>query len=102
MRTINTVSLSRLSSTIPARSDLSFQAGAVRKSADGTQRCASSTLNLHKQEAVTAVTRQDGFSRSAPLRRRTGASNVILAIGKLGNPRHLTIPGAERSTSSTA
>jgi CRP-like cAMP-binding protein/thioredoxin reductase/Fe-S-cluster-containing hydrogenase component 2 len=83
-------------STIPARSDLSFQAGSREEILAGWNTYANEQhLNLHKQEAVTAVTRQDGCFEVKTAATTYRASNVILAIGKLGNPRHLTIPGAE-------
>src|SRR5712691_4434558 len=48
-------------STIPARSDLPFQAGSREKILAGWNTYANGHhLNVHKQEAVTAVTRQDG------------------------------------------
>ena len=83
-------------STIPARSDLSFQAGSREEILEGWNTYANEHhLDLHKQEAVTAVTRQDGSFEVKTAVATYRASNVILAIGKLGNPRHLTIPGAE-------
>jgi hypothetical protein len=48
--------------TIPARSDLSFQAGSREEILGGWNTYANEHhLDLHKQEAVTAVTRQDGY-----------------------------------------
>lgn len=83
-------------STIPACSDLSFQAGSREEILEGWNTYANEHhLDLHKQEAVTAVTRQDGVFEVRTAAATYRASNVILAIGKLGNPRHLTIPGAE-------
>ena len=41
------------------------------------------------------MARQDGSFGVKTAVATYRASNVILAIGKLGNPRHLTIPGAE-------
>src|SRR5438132_4914721 len=82
--------------TIPARSDLSFQAGSREEILEGWNTYTTEHhLELHKQEAVTAVTRQDGCFEVKAAAATYRASNVILAIGKLGNPRHLTIPGAE-------
>ena len=82
--------------TIPARSDLSFQAGSREEILGGWNSYADEHhLDVHKREAVTAVTRQDGFFEVQTQAATYRASNVILAIGKLGNPRHLTIPGAE-------
>lgn len=82
--------------TIPARSDLSFQAGSREEILEGWNAYANEHhMNLHKQEAVTAVTRQDGsFAVQTPAATYY-ANNVVIAIGKVGNPRHLTIPGAE-------
>ncbi|HEY5865727.1 MAG TPA: NAD(P)-binding domain-containing protein [Candidatus Tectomicrobia bacterium] len=82
--------------TIPARSDLSFQAGSREEILGGWNSYADEHhLDVHKRDAVTAVTRQDGFFEVQTQAATYRASNVILAIGKLGNPRHLTIPGAE-------
>src|SRR5262245_65530493 len=68
-------------STIPARSDLSFQAGSREEILEWWNTYANEHhLNLHKQEGVTAVTRQgDSFEvRTAAAAYR--ASNVIIAI----------------------
>src|SRR6266436_3672298 len=82
-------------STIPARSDLSFQAGSREEILEGWNTYATEhRMDLHKQEAVTAVTRQARFFEVKTVGATYRASNVILAIRKLGNPRHLTIPGA--------
>ena len=73
-----------------------FQAGSREEILEGWNTYANEHhLDLHKQEAVTAVTRQDGSFEVKTAAATYRASNVILAIGKLGNPRHLTIPGAE-------
>jgi len=83
-------------STIPVRSDLFFQAGSREEIlARWNTYTNEHHLNVHKQEYVTAVTRQDGSFEVRTAAASYRASNVILAIGKLGNPRRLTIPGAE-------
>ena len=74
-------------STIPARSDLSFQAGSREEILGGWNTYANEHhLDLHKNEAVTAVTRQDDSFEVKTAAATYRASNVILAIGKLGNP----------------
>src|SRR5712692_4673480 len=83
-------------STIPVRSDLFFQAGSREEILAGWNTYTNEHhLNVHKQEYVTAVTQQDGSFEVRTAAAAYRASNVIIAIGKLGNPRHLTIPGAE-------
>src|SRR5258706_14398129 len=73
-------------STIPARSDLSFQAGSREEILEGWNTYANEHhLNFHKQEAVTAVTQQDGAFEVRTAKAAYRASNVVLAIGKLGN-----------------
>src|SRR5262249_38068913 len=48
-------------STIPARSDLTFQAGTREEILEGWNTYANEHhLDVHKREAVTAVTQQDG------------------------------------------
>jgi len=83
-------------STIPARSDLSFHAGSREEILEWWNTYANEHhLDMHLQEQVTAVTKQDGFFEVQTAAAVYKATNVILAIGRVGNPRHLTIPGAE-------
>jgi len=83
-------------STIPARSDLSFHAGSREEILEWWNTYANEQhLDVHLQEQVTAVTKHDGYFEVHTAAAVYQATNVILAIGRVGNPRHLTIPGAE-------
>lgn len=82
--------------TIPVRSDLDFQAGSREEILTGWEGYVNEHhLQVHTKEPVTAVTKDaHGFTvqtSTATYR----AANVILAIGRVGNPRRLTVPGAE-------
>ena len=62
---------------------------------DGTHTLTSIIWKFHKTGSRhSGDTARRRFRGPNPTRRYR-ANNVILAIGKLGNPRHLTIPGAE-------
>src|SRR5438105_9067013 len=64
-------------STIPARSDLSFDAGSREEILGGWNAYADKNhLNVHKQEGATAVTRQDGVFEVRTLAATYRADNV--------------------------
>src|SRR5258706_9449026 len=67
--------------TIPARCDLSFQAGSREEILEGWNTYANEHhMDLHKQEAVTAVARQDGLFEGKNPGATDPARKVILAI----------------------
>src|SRR5947199_9347722 len=73
-------------STIPARSALSFQAGSREEILEGWNTYANEHhLDLHNQEAVAAVTRQDGSFEVRTAAATDRARHVTLAISKLRN-----------------
>ncbi len=85
-------------STIPTRSDLSFQVGSREEILTGWNTYVrEQQLNVHWKEQVIAVTKPDGYFAVHTSVAVYKATNVILAIGRVGNPQRLptTIPGAE-------
>src|SRR5262249_57057464 len=74
-------------STIPARSDLSFQAGSREEILEGWNTYANEHhLDLHKQEAVTAATQQDGRFQVRTAAAACRATTLISAPRQLRNP----------------
>src|SRR5262245_9145480 len=83
-------------STIPTRSDLAFHAGSREAILAAWNTYAREhQLNIHLQEPVTAVTKHDGYFAVHTALAVYKATNVILAIGRVGHPQRLpqTIPG---------
>src|SRR5574341_757997 len=77
-------------STIPTRSDLAFQAGSREDILAGWSTYArDQQLNIHVQEPVTAVTKQDGYFAVHTSVAVYRATHVILAIGRVGSPQRL-------------
>jgi cation diffusion facilitator CzcD-associated flavoprotein CzcO len=89
-----------LPAVIPLRSDLAFAAGS-REAVLGTwgQYATQQQLNIRTDTSVTAVTKTDDcFEVTATKDQREEhytAKHIVLAIGKLGNPRKLNVPGEE-------
>ena len=81
---------------IPLRSNVPFQAGSREDVLHTwTQLVRRQALNIHYHEPVQAVVRTDtGFTVTTNQHTYT-AEKVILAIGKLGNPRRLGVPGED-------
>jgi cGMP-dependent protein kinase 2 len=81
---------------IPLRSGLPFEAGSREAVLAAWQAVATEQeLNIHFDEAVQEVLKTDGYFSVTTAQDSYTADNVILAIGKLGNPRRLGIPGEE-------
>ncbi|MBM3223984.1 MAG: cyclic nucleotide-binding domain-containing protein, partial [Candidatus Tectomicrobia bacterium] len=82
--------------TIPARCDLHFEAGS-REDILGNWNTYTNEHHLHVRlhEQVGSITKQgDHFEVKTPVATYQ-ATNVLIAIGRVGNPRRLPIPGAD-------
>jgi Fe-S-cluster-containing dehydrogenase component/CRP-like cAMP-binding protein/thioredoxin reductase len=84
-------------SVLPLRSDVAFCAGRREEILDAWQRAIkTSRINVRYRSEVTAI---EGAKGNFSLRLKGGgairARNIILALGVQGNPRQLTIPGAD-------
>ena len=81
---------------IPLRSGLPFEAGSREAVLAAWHAVATEqALNIRFDEAVQAVVKTDGYFSVTTAQGSYTADTVILAIGKLGNPRRLGIPGEE-------
>ena len=81
---------------IPLRSGLPFEAGSREAVLAAWQTVATEQdLHIRFNEAVQEVVKTDGYFSVTTTQGSYAADNLILAIGKLGNPRRLGIPGEE-------
>jgi putative YpdA family bacillithiol system oxidoreductase len=81
---------------IPARSDLPFRAGSREDILRGWKTYAREQhLNVHTKEPVSAITKHDDLFEVRTALATYQTRHVIIAIGRVGNPRHLTVPGAD-------
>jgi cGMP-dependent protein kinase 2 len=82
---------------LPVRSDIRFDAGTREEVLDHWNRdVARAHVNIRLKSEVTAITgRRGAFAIQLADGATITAAHVILAIGTGGNPRKLTIPGAD-------
>jgi thioredoxin reductase len=86
-----------LPAVIPLRSDLEFAAGS-REDVLGTwaNYAVQQQLNIRVNTPVTAISKKDGYFEVKTACGQTHTARyVVLAIGKLGNPRKLHAPGEQ-------
>jgi putative YpdA family bacillithiol system oxidoreductase len=85
-----------LPAVIPLRSDLAFQAGS-RESVlkTWTDSVATQQLHIRTNEVVNDIKKLSGHFEIITNQATYTAEKVVVAIGKLGNPRKLGAPGEE-------
>ncbi len=81
---------------IPLRSDIDFVAGSREDILHAWNTTVSDRqLHINTQEAVSAITHTEDVFTVQTAKHSYQAKHIVLAIGRLGNPRRLQAPGEE-------